>query len=188
MTALDAAVIKVESALKIKTAVESPKPSRVNVPVMPKLGLLYAPGNFVVPPNSTPVTVPARTSANALDAADSAAIDAPPRTVVPEVVRTPVGAVALPTPISEPAVPVIPDAVALVTAVFARTPYVDAVPMLRGASAACAALGKKVTANAIAKVLTVTVASTGEVFFEIFTMNSFLSMVGCAPICADQKI
>jgi hypothetical protein len=59
--------------------------------------------------------------------------------------------------------------------------------MLRGASAACAALGKKVTANAIANELTVTVASTGEVFFEILTMNSFLSMDGYALICADQN-
>jgi hypothetical protein len=40
ITELDAAVIKVESALKIKTAAESPKPSRVNVPVIPKVGLL----------------------------------------------------------------------------------------------------------------------------------------------------
>jgi hypothetical protein len=123
----------------------------------------------VVPPNSTPVTVPPRLSANALDAAVKAVIDAPPRTVAPEVVITPVGAVAPPTPISVPAVPVIPDAVALVTAELARTPYVDAVPMLRGASAACAALGKKVTAKATAKVLTVNVASKGEVFFEILT-------------------
>jgi hypothetical protein len=74
---------------------------------------------------------------------------------------------------SEPAVPVIPDDVALVTAVFARTPYAAAVPMLRGASAACAALGKKVAANAIAKELTVRVTSKGEVFFENFMETRF---------------
>jgi hypothetical protein len=106
-------------------------------------------------------------SDNAPDAAVKAISDAPPRIVVPDVVITPVGAVAPPTPISEPAVPVIPEAVALVTAELARTPYVDAVPILRGASAACAALGKKVTAKATAKALTVKVASKGETFFEI---------------------
>ena len=106
-------------------------------------------------------------SDSAPDAAVKAVSDDPPRTVVPDVEITPVGAVAPPTPISEPAVPVIPEAVALVTAELARTPYVDAVPILRGASAACAALGKKVTAKATAKVLTVKVASKGETFFEI---------------------
>jgi hypothetical protein len=40
--------------------------------------------------------------------------------------------------------------------------------MLRGDSAACAALGKKVTANATAKELTVRLTSNGEVFFENF--------------------
>ena len=65
-------------------------------------------------------------------------IDEPPRTVDPDVVMTPDGAVAPPTPISEPAVPVMEEAVALVTAELARTPYVDAEPILRGASTACA--------------------------------------------------
>jgi hypothetical protein len=180
ITELEAAVISVESARKINTDDESPRPSRVKMPVIPREGLLYAPGVFVVPPNSTPVTVPPRLSDKALDAAVNAVMDNPPRTVTPDVLITPVGAVASPTPMSEPAVPVIPDDVALVTAEFARTPYVDAVPMLRGASAACAALGKKVVASTTAKELTVSIASKGEVFLEFLTYSSILSMVGCA--------
>jgi hypothetical protein len=61
-------------------------------------------------------------SESATDAAVNAEMDAPPRTVTPEVLITPVGAVAPPTPISDPAVPVIPEVVALVTAALARTP------------------------------------------------------------------
>jgi hypothetical protein len=40
ITELDAAVIKVESALKINTADASPRPLRVKVPVIPRVGLL----------------------------------------------------------------------------------------------------------------------------------------------------
>jgi hypothetical protein len=48
--------------------------------------------------------------------------------------------------------------------------------MLRGASAAWAVLGKKVTAKATTNTLTESFASKGEDFFEFFTLNSFLSM------------
>jgi hypothetical protein len=136
MTELEAVVINVESALKINTADASPRPSRVNVPVIPSDGLLYAPGVFVVPPSSTPVIVPPRLSDNALEADARAVIETPPNTVAPDVFITPVGAVAPPTPTSEPALPEIDEVDALVIAAFARTPYVDAEPMLRGASAA----------------------------------------------------
>jgi hypothetical protein len=40
ITELEAAVINVDSALKIKTAAASPRPSRVKVPVIPSDGLL----------------------------------------------------------------------------------------------------------------------------------------------------
>ena len=173
---LEVPVVRVEVERKINTAAGSPKASRVNVPVIPREGLLYAPGVFVVPPNSTPVTVPPRFSDNAPDAAVNAVMDAPPKTLTPDVLITPVGAVALPTPMSEPAVPVIPDDVALVTAVFARTPYEDAEPMLKGVSTACAALEKKVTADVTTSTLTENFASNGENFFDFFILNSFLSM------------
>ena len=89
---------------------------------------------------------------------------------------TPVGVVAPPTPISEPAEPEIPEVVALVTAALARTPYEDAEPMLKGASTACAALEKKVTADVTTSTLTESIASKGEDFFDFFILNSFLSM------------
>jgi hypothetical protein len=40
MTELEAAVINVEPALKIKTDEVSPRPSRVSAPVIPRVGLL----------------------------------------------------------------------------------------------------------------------------------------------------
>lgn len=48
----------------------------------------------------------------------------------------PVGAVAPPTPTSPPAVPEIVLAAALVTAVLARTPYVELDPIVKGVVAA----------------------------------------------------
>ena len=103
-------------------------------------------------------------------------IDEPPRIIVPEVLITPVGAVAPPTPISEPAEPEMPEVVALVTAAFARTPYEDAEPMPKGVSTAFAGYEKKVTADATTNTLTESLASKGEDFFEFFILNSFLSM------------
>jgi hypothetical protein len=54
LTMLPAAVIRVVSAWNMKTALLSPPPSSVRVPVSPKVPAreLYTPGGRVVPPNS----------------------------------------------------------------------------------------------------------------------------------------
>ena len=154
-TVLDAPVINVDAERNINTAVESPSPSSVNTPLIASVGLLYAPGVIVRPaPSSTPVTVPPRLSAKAPEAAVSAASDAPPRTVDPVKAMVPDGAVALPTPIFPPAVPEIPEAVALVIPALARTAYEEAVPIFKGVSAALAEPGKKPANRATVKPIT----------------------------------
>ena len=110
-------------------------------------------------PSSTPVTVPPRLSAKALDAAVRAASDAPPRIVVPEEVMGPDGAVAFPTPMFPPAEPETPEAVALVTPALANTAYVEAVPMLNGVSAALAVPGKMLINRATVKLVTAKILS-----------------------------
>jgi hypothetical protein len=146
-TELEVVVTKVEADLKINTAEGSPRASRVKVPVISIVGLLYAPGVIVLPaPSSTPVVIPPRLSANALAADVNADIEAPPSTAAPEKLMTPVGAVPPPTPTFAPAAPVIPLEVALVIVVFAKTPYVKAEPIERGDSAADATDGNKLIA------------------------------------------
>ena len=73
-------------------------------------------------PNSTAVGVPPRLLAKAVDAAVKAVREDPPSICTPDAVIDPVGAVAPPTPISPPAVPVTVLGVALVIAALASTP------------------------------------------------------------------
>ena len=63
----------------------------MRLPLICKAVSVYAPGVIVLPPpSSTPVTVPLRTTANALDADVIAAVEVPPRTRDPENVNGPV--------------------------------------------------------------------------------------------------
>ena len=126
-------------------------------------------------PSSTPVVAPPRLSAKAPAADVKAAREAPPNTVVPAAFSGPVGAVALPTPMSEPAVPVTPLIVALVTAALARTPYVEAVPIESADSAAVADLGKNPIVKATT-VLTTAIVFSAELCLRM-VLISFLSFV-----------
>lgn len=139
-------------------------------------------------PSSTPVTVPPRLSAKALDAAVRAASDAPPRMVVPDAVMGPDGAVALPTPMFPPADPETVEAVALVTPALANTPYVEAVPMLKGVSAALAVPGKKPANKAAVKPITAKILNLENfvwVLLIIFFVSKYESR--CTPWCCNSE-
>ena len=169
--------MRVEDARKINTDVLTPPPSRVRLPFTSKVPAVYAPGVIVrPPPSSTTVVVPARLSASAADAAVNAAMEEPPRTWVPEIVMVPVGATALPTPISPPAVPVIPLGVALVIPAFARTPYVDAAPIEIGASTAFAVVEIKPIPSAVTEPITRNLLPCNLIDLRLFIVYSNLGI------------